>query len=55
MRPAMSVMDCERKSLKTKFKDKRLCRRACDRDVIRKGAELNVRGAGDLFASVIEA
>ena len=54
MRPSKSVMDFELKSLKKKFKDKRFAA-GCDRDVIRKGAELNDMELDDLFASVIEA
>ena len=54
MRPSKSVMDFELKSLKKKFKDKRFAA-GCDRDVIRKGAELNGMELDDLFASVIEA
>lgn len=54
MRPSKSVMDFTTKSLKKKFKDKRFAA-GCDRDVIRKGAELNGMELDDLFASVIEA
>ena len=54
MRPSKSVMDFELKSLKKKFKDKRFAA-GCNRDVIRKGAELNGMELDDLFASVIEA
>ena len=54
MRPSKSVMDFEFKSLKKKFKDKRFAA-GCDRDVIRRGAELNGMELDDLFASVIEA
>ena len=54
MRPSKSVMDFELKSLKKKFKDKRFAA-GCDRDVIRRGAELNGMELDDLFASVIEA
>lgn len=54
MRPSGSVMDMEVSSLKKKFKDKRFAA-GCDRDVIRKGAELNGMELDDLFASVIEA
>ena len=54
MRPSKSVMDFELKSLKKKFKDKRFAA-GCDRDVIRKGAELNGMELDDLSASVIEA
>ena len=51
---AAVLMDFELKSLKKKFKDKRFAA-GCDRDVIRKGAELNGMELDDLFASVIEA
>ena len=54
MRPSKSVMDLEVKSLKKKFKDKRFAA-GCDRDVIRKGAELNGMELDELFASVIDA
>ena len=54
MRPSKSVMDFSVKSLRKKFKDKRFAA-GCDRDQIRKGAELNDMELGDLFASVIEA
>jgi len=54
MRPSKSVMDFETKSLKKKYKDKRFAA-GCDREVIRKGAELNDMDLADLFASVIEA
>ena len=54
MRPSKSVMDFEVKSLKKKFKDKHFAA-GCDRDVIRKGAELNGMELDELFASVIEA
>lgn len=54
MRPSRSVDDLTVKSLKKKFKDKRFAA-GCDRDVIRKGAELNGMELDDLFASVIEA
>lgn len=54
MRPSKSVMDFEVKSLKKKFKDKRFAA-GCDRNVIRKGAELNGMELDELFASVIEA
>ena len=54
MRPSKSVMDFELKSLKKKFKDKRFAA-GCDRDVIRKGAELNGMELDELFTSVIDA
>ncbi len=54
MRPSKSVMDFETKSLKKKYKDKRFAA-GCDREVIRKGAELNGMELTGLFESVIEA
>ncbi len=54
MRPSKSVMDFNVKSLKKKFKDKRFAA-GCDRDVIRKGAELNGVELDELFRSMIEA
>ena len=54
MRPSKSVMDFEVKSLKKKFKDKKFAA-GCDRDVIRRGAELNGMELDELFASVIDA
>ena len=53
MRPT-GISDLEVKSVMKKFKDKRFAA-GCDRDVIRKGAELNGMELDDLFASVIEA
>ncbi|WP_321972391.1 lysine--tRNA ligase [Paratractidigestivibacter sp.] len=54
MRPSKSVMDFEVKSLKKKFKDKRFAA-GCNRDVIRRGAELMGMELDELFADVIEA
>ena len=54
MRPSKSVMDFEVKSLKKKFKDKKFAA-GCDRDVIRRGAELNGMELDELFTSVIDA
>ncbi len=54
MRPSKSVMDFEVKSLKKKFKDKKFAA-GCNRDVIRKGAELMGMELDELFASVIDA
>ena len=54
MRPSGSVTDMPLKSLKKKFKDKRFAA-GCDRDVIRKGAELNGMELDDLLAEVLQA
>ena len=54
MRPSKSVTDMEVKSLKKKFKTKSFAA-GCDRDVIRKGAELLDMELDELFASVLEA
>ena len=54
MRPSKSVDDMEVKSLKKKFKTKSFAA-GCDRDVIRKGAELLDMELDELFASVLEA
>ncbi|MDO4850017.1 MAG: lysine--tRNA ligase [Coriobacteriia bacterium] len=54
MRPSKSVMDFEVKSLKKKFKDKKFAA-GCNRDVIRRGAELNGMELDELFTSVIDA
>ena len=54
MRPSKSVMDFEVKSLKKKFKDKKFAA-GCDRDVIRRGAELNGMELDELFTSVVDA
>lgn len=54
MRPSKSVMDFEVKSLKKKFKDKRFAA-GCDRDVIRKGAELCGWELDELFSRTIDA
>lgn len=54
MRPSKSVMDFTTKSLKKKFKDKRFAA-GCDRDVIRRGAELNGLELDELLADVLDA
>ena len=54
MRPSKSVMDFEVKSLKKKFKDKRFAA-GCDRDIIRKGAELCGWELDELFSRTIDA
>ncbi len=54
MRPSKSVMDLEVKSLKKKFKDKRFAA-GCDRDVIRRGAELCGWELDELFSRTIRA
>ncbi|WP_455137236.1 lysine--tRNA ligase [Thermophilibacter sp.] len=54
MRPSKSVMDFEVKSLKKKFKDKRFAA-GCDRNVIRKGADLLGWELDELFSRTIEA
>ena len=54
MRPSGSVCDMPLKSLKKKFKDKRFAA-GCDRDYIRKGAELNGLELDEMMGSVLEA
>ena len=54
MRPSGSVVDMPVKSLKKKFKDKRFAA-GCDRDVIRRGAELNGLELDELLADVLDA
>ncbi len=54
MRPSGSVRDMPLRSLKKKFKDRRFAA-GCDRDVIRRGAELNDLDLNDLLESVLEA
>ena len=54
MRPSGSVVDMHVKSLKKKFKDKRFAA-GCDRDVIRRGAELNGLELDELLADVLDA
>ena len=54
MRPSKSVMDFEVKSLKKKFKDKKVAA-GCSRDVIRSGADMLGWELDDLFARTIEA
>ncbi|MDJ1121673.1 HD family phosphohydrolase [Olsenella sp. YH-ols2217] len=53
MRPSKSVMDFNVKSLKKKFKTKSFAA-GCNRDDIRRGAELNGLELDELFAMVIE-
>jgi lysyl-tRNA synthetase class 2 len=54
MYPSKSAQDLNLKSVKKKFKDKRFAA-GCDRDNIRRGAELNDMEIDDLFNSMIEA
>jgi lysyl-tRNA synthetase class 2 len=54
MYPSHSAQDLNLKSVKKKFKDKRFAA-GCDRDNIRRGAELNGMELDDLFNSMIEA
>lgn len=54
MRPSKSTKDMELKSLKKKFKDKKFAA-GCDRDIIRKGAELLGRELEDLQIKTLEA
>ena len=54
MYPTRSSADLNLKSLKKKFKDKRFAA-GCDREYIKKGAELNGMELDDLFSSMIEA
>jgi lysyl-tRNA synthetase class 2 len=54
MYPSKSAQDLNLKSVKKKFKDKRFAA-GCDRDNIRRGAELNDMELDDLFSSMIEA
>ena len=54
MRPSRSVMDFELKSLKKKFKSKGFAA-GCNRDIIRRGAELLDMELDELLASVIDA
>ena len=54
MRPSKSVMDFNVKSLKKKFKDKRFAA-GCNRDIIRKGAELCGWELDELFSRTIDA
>lgn len=53
MRPSKSVMDFNVKSLKKKFKTKSFAA-GCNRDDIRRGAEINGLELDELFAMVIE-
>ncbi|MGI6117125.1 MAG: lysine--tRNA ligase [Bilifractor sp.] len=54
MYPSHSAQDLNLKSVRKKFKDKRFAA-GCDRDNIRRGAELNGMELDDLFNSMIEA
>jgi predicted hydrolase (HD superfamily) len=54
MRPSKSVQDMELKSVKKKFKDKKFAA-GCDRDVIRKGAEMLGWELDDLIGRTLEA
>ena len=54
MRPSKSVQDMELKSIKKKFKDKKFAA-GCDRDVIRKGAEMLGWELDDLMTRTLEA
>lgn len=54
MRPSGSVKDMKVKSLRKKFKSKGFAR-GCDRDIIKKGAELMGVELGDLFEMTIRA
>ena len=54
MYPSHSAQDLNLKSVKKKFKDKRFAA-GCDRDNIRRGAELNGIELDDLMNSMIEA
>ncbi len=54
MRPSKSVQDMELKSVKKKFKDKKFAA-GCDRDVIRKGAEMLGWELDDLISRTLEA
>ncbi len=54
MRPSKSVQDMELKSVKKKFKDKKFAA-GCDRDVIRKGAQMLGWELDDLISRTLEA
>ncbi len=54
MRPSKSVQDMELKSIKKKFKDKKFAA-GCDRDVIRKGAEMLGWELDDLMQKTLDA
>lgn len=54
MRPSKSCKDMELKSLKKKFKDKKFAA-GCDRDVIRRGAEMLGWELDELFEKTILA
>ena len=54
MRPSKSVQDMELKSLKKKFKDKHFAA-GCDREVIKKGAEMLGWELDELLTETLEA
>ena len=54
MRPSKSVQDMELKSLKKKFKDKHFAA-GCDREVIKKGAEMLGWELDELLGETLEA
>ncbi len=54
MRPSKSVQDMELKSVKKKFKDKKFAA-GCDREVIRKGAQMLGWELDDLMSRTLEA
>ncbi len=54
MRPSKSVSDMELKSVKKKFSDKRFAA-GCDRDVIRKGAEMLGWELEELLCKTLDA
>ena len=54
MRPSKSVQDMELKSLKKKFKDKHFAA-GCDREVIKKGAEMLGWELDELLNETLEA
>ena len=54
MRPSKSVQDMELKSLKKKFKDKHFAA-DCDREVIKKGAEMLGWELDELLGETLEA
>ena len=54
MRPSKSVQDMELKSLKKKFKDKHFAA-GCDREVIKKGAEMLGWELDELLSETLEA
>lgn len=54
MRPSISVMDMEVKSIKKKFKDKRFAA-GCSREIIQKGADMLGWDLSELFEKTLEA